>query len=118
MYVFALSSRIFDRARKEEELVGRGAKGGLMEDDGIPIIGVAGVQPGRQVPGDQQPEFSLGEGLRGVGGEWLRHERKECLSTYEPSLNHRSAAGRRQKSRKTDTHDFSVTGWVPSSFTS
>ncbi len=53
MHVFALGSRIFDRTRKEEELVGRGTKGGLMEDDGVAIIGVAGPKPGWQVPGDQ-----------------------------------------------------------------
>ncbi len=74
MHVLALGSRIFDRARKEEEFVGRGAKGGLMEDDGVPIIGVACALPGWQVPDDECSEFSLGKGLRGVGGKGLGHE--------------------------------------------
>jgi len=53
MHVLALGSRVFDRARKEEELVSRGTKGGLMEDDRVAIIGVAGSNPGWQVPGDE-----------------------------------------------------------------
>lgn len=53
MHVLTLGGRILDRARKEEKLVCRGPKRGLMKDDGVGIIGVAGLKPGWQVPGDQ-----------------------------------------------------------------
>lgn len=53
MHVLTLGQCILDGACKEEELVGRGTKGGLVEDDGVAIIGVAGPKPGWQVPSDQ-----------------------------------------------------------------
>ena len=53
MHVLALGRRILDRAREEEELVGRGAEGRLVKDNGVAVICVAGPKPGWQVPGDE-----------------------------------------------------------------
>jgi hypothetical protein len=53
MNVLALAGCVLDRASKEEEFMGRGTKRGLMEDDGVTIVSVACLLPGRQVPSDQ-----------------------------------------------------------------
>ena len=53
MDVLTPGRRIFDRARKQEKFMGRGAKGCFVKDDGVAIISIAGLLPSRQVPGDE-----------------------------------------------------------------
>ncbi len=77
MHVLSLSRRILDRTCKQEEFMGRGAKRGLVKDDGVAVIGVAGLLPSRQVPRDECSEFSFGKRLRGIRGKGLGHERRK-----------------------------------------
>jgi hypothetical protein len=60
-----------------------------VKDDGLRVIGVAGLLPSRQVPGNQGSEFFFGNGFRGIRGKWLRHgskgvERKPVPFILEP----------------------------------
>ena len=76
MHVLALGRCILDRARKKEEFMCRCAERGLMEDDGVAVIGIAGLLPGRQVLGDEGSEFGLRERLGGIRGKDLGHEKQ------------------------------------------
>ena len=73
MHMLALSRRILDRTCKQEEFMGGGAKRRLVKDDRIPILGIAGLLPGRQVLGDERPELGFREWLSGVKGRRLGH---------------------------------------------
>ncbi len=51
--MLTLRRGVFDRTGKEEQFAGRGSERRLVKDDGLGIIGVTGLLPSRQVPGDE-----------------------------------------------------------------
>jgi len=73
MYMLSLRSGVLDRTSEEEQFPGRAAERRLVKNDGLSVIGVAGLLPGRQVPGNQGSEFCFGNGFRGIRGEKFGH---------------------------------------------